>query len=141
MHRNKPMKTNRRLARELCMQALYQYDIAGRTTDELLKFDWVDFQLKAEVQSFAEEIIKGTILNLETIDSHIKNISKNWMLDRMSHIDKAIIRFSIYSLLFTDIPRKVIIDEAVEIAKKYGDEKSFKFVNGILDAVKIPDRQ
>ena len=90
-----------------------------------------------ESLEYASFLLKGTIENLCEIDDIIKSKLRNWDFNRISNIDKAILRFSIFSMLFeNDLPEKVIINEAVEIVKNFGSEDSYKFVNGILDAVK-----
>ncbi len=127
----------RRFGRTVVLSGLYQYDVSGMPLDQILKFEWVNHEITGELKDFIADLIKGTIKHLDEIDDLIKKYSRNWRFDRISPVDKAILRFSIYSLLYRDdIPASVIIDEAVEISKKYSTEKSYKFINGILDGIK-----
>jgi len=128
---------SRRTARVLTLQALYQYDIGKRPLDELLKFNWTDVKYNEKTIEFAKELICGTVENLEEIDSKIKEQLEHWDFNRLSYIDRAILRFSTYSILYRDdIPDTVAIDEAVEIAKAFGTDDSYRFVNGVLDAIR-----
>jgi len=127
----------RREGRVLAFQSIYAYDFYERSIDELLKFEWIQEDISDTVREYASFLVKGTIGNLIKIDEVIKSKLINWDFSRISSIDKAILRFSIFSMLFEDdLPEKVIINEAVEIVKEFGSEDSYKFVNGILDAVK-----
>jgi len=127
----------RRFGRAVVLSALYQYDIANTPVEELLKFKWLKEPLTDDLKEFVVDLIVGTLQHLEEIDELIKKYSQKWRFDRISPVDKAILRFSIYSLLYRkDIPYSVTIDEAVELSKKYSTEKSFKFINGILDGIK-----
>jgi N utilization substance protein B len=134
-------KIKRRKAREIILKALYQIDIANISVEKILKFDWLDkdeIEIDESIKEFAKEIITGTLENLNIIDELIKKYSENWKFERISPVDKAILRFSIYSLLYRkDIPVKVVIDEAIEIGKSYSTEKSYQFINGILDRIRI----
>lgn len=135
--RNKKIIRNRHEAREIILTALYQMDLNNAPLEEILKFKWVENEIAPNIKEFIKEIITGTYNNIEKIDKLIKRYSENWSFDRISPIDKAILRFSIYSLLYRkDIPYSVTIDEAIEISKKYGSEKSYQFINGVLDGIK-----
>ena len=132
----------RRQARIYAVMALYSYEINEKKVNinELFNFEYDD--KKAANNSFTKELVEGTINNLQKIDSIIEKYSKNWNISRIQYVDKSIIRMSIYSLIYLkDIPKSVIIDEAVEIAKIFGDKDSYKFVNGILDAIQEEDIQ
>ena len=110
---------------------LYQMDLRQQSLDEILK----DLP-KDETNSFATDLVKMTVTHLKEIDGMIRKIAKNWEFQRIALIDKNILRFAICELLYyQDIPLKVTIDEAIEIAKKYSTEESGRFVNGILDQV------
>jgi transcription antitermination protein NusB len=127
----------RRTGRVLAFQTLFAFDFGEKPIEELLKFDWLEEKYPEHSMEYAISLIKGTIANLEVIDDKIKKKLKNWDFERISGVDKAVLRFSIYSMLYeNDVPEKVIINEAVEIVKKFGADDSYKFVNGILDAVK-----
>ena len=126
----------RRKARELALQMLFQYDIAGNPPDMICS-TFEDLQKsKPNTREFATKIFRGTVDNLSRIDEMIQNQADNWRLSRMAVVDRNIIRMSIYEFLEeTDTPKLVVIDEAIEIAKKFGTQKSSQFINGILDGI------
>jgi N utilization substance protein B len=126
----------RRKARELALQMLYQHDLSGNTPETILS-TFEDLQKsKPNTREFATRIFKGTVDNLEKIDEMIVQQADNWRLSRMAVVDRNIIRMSIYEFLHEeDTPKLVIIDEAIEIAKKFGTEKSSQFINGVLDGI------
>jgi len=127
----------RRFGRIIVLSALYQMDIANTPKEKILKLDWVEKKITEELKEFIFDLINGTLEHLEEIDSLIKEYSTNWKFERIAPIDKAILRFSIYCLLYKkDIPENVVIDEAIELSKIYSSEKSYKFINGILDGIK-----
>ncbi len=123
------------------MQALYAWEMAHHSLEELLSFSWLDSkklsEYEAEVLAFSRLLIAGTIERIEEIDSHIKKNLEHWTFDRLRKVDLAILRVGCYSLLYQkDIPSGISIDEAIEIAKEYGSDESYRFVNGVLDAIK-----
>jgi len=132
------MNTDKRTqSRELAMQALYQLDVQG---SELLK--QLQHQFRHEmncddfVQKLAFEWTNGTWDNLNKCDDLINSCILRWKFSRLSPVDKSILRLSVYQMKFcTDIPPKVVINEAIEMAKKYSSEKSPGFINGVLDAI------
>lgn len=126
----------RRKARELALQMLYQHDLSGNTPDTIVS-TFEDLQKsKTNTREFATKIFRGTIEHLPQIDEMIVAQADNWRLSRMAVVDRNIIRMSIYELLHeSDTPKLVIIDEAIEIAKKFGTQKSSQFINGILDGI------
>ena len=133
-------------ARELALQVLYQADLRGDSIDALLNDCWQreergKRELDHLVKEFTAALVKGTLDNLEKIDSIISAYAENWELDRMAVIDRNVMRMASYEMLFlNDIPPKVSINEAVNLAKKYGDVDSGKFVNGILDKINKKER-
>ena len=128
---------SRRSARILALQALYQIDISGRKASDVLAFDWVDKRYDDNTIDFARQLVNGTIGDLKRIDSHIKRQLEHWDLDRVSYVDRAILRFSTYSLFSQDdVPDTVIINEAIDIAKIFGTDDSYRFVNGVLDGIR-----
>lgn len=142
------MKTNqefiqhRREGRILAFQVIFAHEFNSEQISDLLKFDWIEETFSDESIKYASFLIKGTLDNLELIDNEIKSRLKNWDFDRISNVDKSILRFSIFSLLFDEkLPGKVIINEAIEIVKKFGSKDSYRFVNGILDAVRKSKRK
>ncbi|AWG42504.1 transcription antitermination factor NusB [Candidatus Borreliella tachyglossi] len=127
-------------ARVLAFQKIYSIDVNQKAKDNIydilsLEDHKVDFE--EDLKLFYSMLVNGTYENLEFIDKLISNISFNWQLDRMDKVDLAILRMSVYSLKFQnlEVPKRSIIDEAILIAKKYGSKNSYKFVNGILDAL------
>lgn len=128
---------NRRKARELTLQVLYQADVRKIFPPQALKIILSRYHFKPDVKSFCQRLVLGTEKYLTPIDNLIKWYAKNWTLDRMTVIDRNILRFSIYELLLVkEVPPVVSINEAVEIAKRYGTEDSGKFINGILDKIR-----
>lgn len=126
----------RRKARELALQMLYQHDLSGNSPEAIVS-TFEDLQKsKTNTREFATKIFKGTLEHLEKIDEMIVAQADNWRLSRMAVVDRNIIRMSIYEFLHEhDTPKLVIIDEAIEIAKKFGTQKSSQFINGILDGI------
>ena len=123
-------------ARELALQFLYQIDITKEEFSSALPAFWQGHRVAGAVKEFTLQIIRGTITNLPQIDKVISKYAQNWQLTRMAVIDRNILRLGCFELLFLeDIPPKVSINESVELAKKYGDVESSKFVNGILDKI------
>ncbi len=127
----------RRKAREHALQILFQLDIRkDKPSAVILKRFWTEYQPDDEVKAFAEEIVKGTYKHLAEIDKLVHQCAKNWSLERMAAVDRNVLRMAIYEILYRmDIPTSVTINEAIEIAKKYGTDESGAFVNGILDSV------
>ncbi|HPE89733.1 MAG TPA: transcription antitermination factor NusB [Spirochaetia bacterium] len=131
---------SRRKARILAFQALYAWDASQMGYDELLSFSWLGEDSLAssdeELKTFAGLIVSGTIENVEAVDAAIKRHLEHWAFERLKRVDLAILRVSIYSLIYQpDIPAQITIDEAIEIAKEFGSEDSYRFINGVLDAV------
>ncbi len=131
---------SRRKARILAFQALYAWDASGVAVRELLDFSWLDEEKRAsleeELKVFARLLIAGTVENVAEIDHAIQAHLQNWSFERLKRVDLAILRMSAYSLLFQrDIPPQITIDEAIEIAKEYGSEDSYRFINGVLDGI------
>lgn len=123
-------------ARELALKCLYQIDITKEEASSALTNFWQEHKAAKPVKEFTAQIIQGTLANLAQIDSVLSRYAQNWRLKRMAVIDRNILRLGCFELLFLeDIPPKVSINEAVELAKKYGDVDSSKFVNGILDKI------
>ena len=132
---------SRRQARIYAIMSLYSYEINNMDVDKLLDFDY-EKKIPENIYIFTKELVEGTIKNIDRIDNIIEKYSNNWDIKRIQYVDKAIIRMSIYSLIFLkDIPKSVVIDEAVEIAKIFSDKDSYKFVNVILDGIQEKDIQ
>lgn len=127
----------RRKARELALQILYGVEMNKREQAWILSDFWEEHPCPEEVRDFATKLVAGTSENLFSIDSLLKKYANNWEMNRLAAVDKNILRLATYELLFrNDIPSKVTINEAIEIAKKYSTANSGKFVNGILDRIK-----
>ena len=123
-------------AREYALQILYQVDIRRGEPAEILKEFWEAHQPPDEVKAFAQQLAEGTIAHAQDIDQRITTHANNWDLKRMAVVDRNILRLGVFELLFMgDAPPTVCINEAIELAKRFGDAESAKFVNGILDAV------
>lgn len=124
-------------AREHALKILYAVDITGEEAKVCIDTYWETNEEKdIEVKRFANSIVLGAANNGKAIDKLISKYATNWQLDRMAVIDRNILRLATYELLFADeIPPKVTINEAIDIAKRYGDSDSGKFVNGVLDKI------
>jgi len=123
-------------ARELTMQALYQLDVQGPDLFELLEAFFTEADEDDFVRKLASDWTKGAWENLEQCDEPIIASTIKWQFKRLSPVDKSILRLSVYQLKFCpDIPPKVVINEAIELAKKFSTDKSPAFVNGVLDAI------
>ena len=126
--------SKRRKSRELALQGLYQIEISEDQAGDVLKLDWVEGKIDREMEEFTRKLINGTLNHIQEIDQYIQKYSPNWNLSRINILDKNLLRFSIYSLLYQkEIPSNIIINEAVDIAKKFCEDDSYKFINGILD--------
>ncbi len=126
----------RRKARELALQMLYQFDMSGNPPDQIIDTFEELAKSKPNTREFATKIFLGTIDHMPEIDKMLTEQADNWRLSRMAVVDRNIIRMSIYEFLHEDdTPKLVIIDEAIEIAKKFGTQKSSQFINGILDGI------
>ncbi|MDD5432167.1 MAG: transcription antitermination factor NusB [Candidatus Omnitrophica bacterium] len=128
-------------AREFALQVLYQVDITKDNYEVSLENFWashLEENIEEELKQFAGELVKGVVENLVEIDKKILQFATNWRLERMAVVDRNILRMSSFELLFRDdIPPKVSINEAVELAKKYSGLEAGKFVNAILDKIKL----
>ncbi|HMZ56011.1 MAG TPA: transcription antitermination factor NusB [Nitrospira sp.] len=126
---------SRHQARERAVQILFQYDIHGRPGPWLDDF-WVQYPLTEELRTFAERLVAGVRTHVKELDALIGSYATNWKVDRMPIIDRNILRLGCFELLHVpEVPAKVTLNEAIELAKCFGDEEASKFVNGILDKV------
>lgn len=126
-------------AREYALQLLYKHDLTREPPGNGgLESFWAEQgEPSQEVKGFTEELVQGTLKYLEPIDKKIASFATNWELKRMAMVDRNVLRMSSFELIYLeDIPAKVSINEAVDLAKKYSGEESGKFVNGILDRIK-----
>ena len=132
----------RREGRELALQIMYSLDLNPLKMQETLLLFRENSRSAANVRIFAEELVAGVMANREDIDRKIEEKSRNWALSRMARVDLNILRLAVYELKFrADIPKNVTMNEAIEVAKKFGTEDSPTFINGILDeiAASVPD--
>lgn len=131
---------NRHLARTIAMQALYEWDFNGKVDPQdaikRLEYNLTDFAPAPDEEGFAANTVKGVLENIEDIDSLISKYATDWPIEQITIVDRNILRVGAYELKYNpDIPSKVAINEAIEIAKKYGGESSGRFVNGVLGAI------
>ena len=126
----------RRRARELAIQVLFHLEFNPGDPEEVFSLICENFGSSMDIRPFSRELVHGVLEKKATLDGLISQSSKNWRLERMSHVDRNILRLGVYEILAKeDIPPKVSIDEAVEMGKKYGTEDSGSFINGILDNI------
>ncbi len=125
-------------ARECALTILYQIEITREPFRELIRNHWqTQEDADKSVKDFTMRLVEGTIANLKQIDKTITSCATNWELKRMAVIDRNILRMAAFEIIFLDdIPVKVAINEAVDLAKKFGDVDSGRFVNGIVDKIK-----
>jgi len=131
----------RRKGRILAFQALYAWDVSHLSLENLLDFGWIEQEKREKLGedgiAFPRLIIAGTIEHIEEIDGHIKAHITNWDFDRLNKVDLAILRMSVYSLIFqSDMHPTIVIDEAIDISKEFGSDESYKFVNAVLDSIR-----
>lgn len=141
---------SRRKGRVLAFQTLYSYEVGGIPLEDLLSFSWASESgapaedTNKDEYVFARLLAAGTVEHLSEIDENIKkHLAANWDFDRVNKVSLSILRMSVYSLLYQkDIAASVVIDEAIQIAKEFGADDSFRFINAVLDkigkAVSVP---
>lgn len=126
----------RRKSRELALQVLYQSDITGQDAAKTLSQLQHHFSPGPERDEFAERIVVGVLKYREEIDQLVERYSENWRLDRMTVIDRNLLRMATFELMYCeDIPPKVTLNEAIDLGKRFGSEESGSFINGILDRI------
>jgi N utilization substance protein B len=134
----------RREGRENAVQALYAIELGPAQPREAIHLFWESNRFKPAAKAFAQELLTGLLEKGDELDARISAKSPNWSISRMAKIDLAIIRLAAYELIYReDIPKNVTINEAIEIAKKFGSEESPAFVNGILDEISrtLPEKK
>ncbi len=141
---------SRHRAREIALQILYQYDLAQRLPVAKLdtrlvgelKNHYDHFQVPPELRTFVGDLVAGSLGSVKELDALLEKHTANWKVSRLSAIDRCILRMAVYEMLhFPEMPRAVIIDEAVELAKAFGSDDSSSFVNGVLDQVLAPEAE
>ena len=119
---------------------LFQHDIAQQAVDELLRTYWEELggEYTGDVRDFASRLVVGTVSSLEEIDNRIRDRAENWRISRMAVVDRNILRLAVFEFLNeSDTPKTVVINEALEIARRFSTYEATQFINGILDAIKL----
>jgi transcription antitermination protein NusB len=128
---------HRRIGRECALQMMYELDVGKHSKDEILHTYWMMNEHPKKVRDFADLLFEGTVLRLKEIDKVIQQHTKNWRLSRMAAVDRNVLRLAVFEFLSGGTtPETVVINEALEIAKKFSTNESAQFVNGILDSIK-----
>jgi N utilization substance protein B len=128
----------RRRARESALQMLFQVDLTGEPVGSVFAEFWKGQSAETEVRDFAESLVRGVLKHRETLDGAVAASAQHWRVERMAVVDRNVLRLAVYEILFhEETPPPVVIDEAIEVAKKYGSAESGSFINGILDDVRL----
>lgn len=126
--------SRRSRAREIVLQVLYQDDLnTDQPEDIRLRFMNARLNQDRSLVEFAEDLLAGVRRNRDVVDQQLEEIARNWKLSRMAATDRNVLRLGAYEILFTETPDRVVINEAIELAKRYGTNNSSQFVNGVLD--------
>jgi N utilization substance protein B len=139
----KRANAHRHQSRQVALQVLYAVDVVGQlrsghaapTSDETFEGVAANFDLPEGARAFAKQLVAGVMAHRDALDVHIAEHAKHWRLSRMAAVDRNVLRLAVYELEHGDTPATVILDEAVELARRFGDDPSPAFVNGVLDAV------
>ncbi len=129
----------RRKARECALQMLFAADVAKTRSDVLTRHYWSEIgepTLDDATREFANNLTVGTLREIEKTDETIRTRAEHWRIERMAIVDRNVLRLAVYEFLFTDTPHTVVINEALEIARRFSTFEATQFINGILDAVK-----
>jgi len=127
---------SRRKSREFAMQMLYQWELGGNTPEQVAASFFLERKAASDVGIFARELFQGAVNAIEPIDQLIRAHAQNWRLERMAAVDRSILRLAVYELLHCpETPPHAVINEALEIARRFSGEGSVEFVNGILDTI------
>ncbi len=127
----------RRRGREYALQMLYQIDVGGGDPQEAASTFWEGKKVAAESRRFAEALVNGTLEHLQEIDALLREGLEHWRLPRIAAVDRSVLRLAVYEFLCEkETPPIVVIDEAIELAKRFGGEESGLFVNGVLDGIR-----
>jgi N utilization substance protein B len=127
---------SRRKGREAALQILFQIDVSGQSAEQAIRTYWATLAAGREGESFANALVRGWWDAREETDEIIKGVSRHWRIERMTRVDRNILRLAAYELAhLDDVPRRVTLNEAVELAKRFGAEGSAGFVNGVLDKI------
>ncbi len=129
----------RRKARESALKMLFAADVCRVPVEELTRDFWEnlsDDQTEPSIKDFASNLVIGTLRELETVDEKIRSRAEHWRIPRMAIVDRNILRLAVYEFLFEPTPHTVVINEALEIARRFSTYEATQFINGILDAIK-----
>jgi len=130
--------SNRHLARTIALQTLFVWDFNGKKNDNLeslIAGNFSNFAPNFDDGGFVESLVRGVIKTCSELDKHIIKYATEWPLDQITGVDRNILRLGLYELIYTEIPPRVVINEAIEIAKSFGGDASGKFVNGVLGSL------
>jgi N utilization substance protein B len=130
--------SNRHLARTIALQTLFAWDFNGKNgqnTESLMRDNFVNFAPDFDDGGFVGDLVRGVIDHLKEIDEAIIRYATEWPLDQITTIDRNVLRLGLYELIYTEIPPRVAINEAIEVAKNFGGDASGKFINGVLGAI------
>jgi N utilization substance protein B len=128
----------RHSGRESALQMLFQMELSGTTPEATVELYWRSFLADADPEGrpYADDVVRGVAATRDELDKHIASASAHWRIERMSRVDRNVLRLGTWELAHrTDVPRAVILDEAVELAKSFGTEESSAFVNGVLNRI------
>ncbi len=136
---SRPATASRRSSRQAALQALYAVDVGpradlGQAVDSLARVA-ENFELARGARAFAEDLVAGVVAEREALDERLEGAARNWRIERMAVVDRNVLRLATYELVSTGTPTSVILDQAIELARRFGDDPSPAFVNGVLDAV------
>ncbi|RPJ85964.1 MAG: transcription antitermination factor NusB [Acidobacteria bacterium] len=129
--------SSRRKAREYALHLLFQHDLGNNQPEEMLPLFWKLNEADDATREFAEFLFRDALRNKKKIDQLIRRHALHWRIDRMSAVDRNILRIAVAEFLSTKTPKVVAIDEAIEIARKYSGDEATEFVNGVLDAIRV----
>jgi N utilization substance protein B len=124
----------RRRSRESALKMLYAHEVGKHSVEDVIGSFWELFEEPDESREFADSLVRGTVEHLKEIDAAIGEVSIHWKISRMACVDRNILRMAAFELFHVhEVPKRVTLNEAIEIAKRYGAEDSWAFINGILD--------
>lgn len=122
--------------REAALQMLFALEVSGASAERVIGYFWRETPGDPEGRAYADKVVRGVAADLEKVDESIRKASTNWRIERMARVDRNVLRLGAWELAASgEVPRAVILDEAVELAKRFGSEDSGSFVNGVLDRV------
>ncbi len=130
----------RRKARESALQMMFAADVVNADSDVLTQDYWNELgetSIEEKTREFANNLVSGARANLNAIDDKIRTRAEHWRIERMAIVDRNVLRLAVYEFLFEDTPHTVVINEALEIARRFSTFEATQFINGILDAIKL----